>query len=168
MFKKFTTADKLLFISAFLSLIFSEILYFKGEANAAIFIGIWVPSILAFGIYLKLVNNSKNDWNNTIFRRPYYTVIRSRLFIGVKSNAKVITRYAACGSGKWRNIYAGIFCLTIKINLIFFRSFFSGKISIQLNYLRSFGKNQHIGFHHLYVAGKTFSFNFFSGKYRHV
>jgi hypothetical protein len=51
----------LLFVSAFLSLIFSEILYFKGEATAAIFIGIWVPSILAFGIYLKLINISKND-----------------------------------------------------------------------------------------------------------
>jgi hypothetical protein len=61
MFKKFTMADKLLFIAAFLSLVFSEILYFKGEANAAIFIGIWVPSILAFGIYLKLVKNTKND-----------------------------------------------------------------------------------------------------------
>jgi hypothetical protein len=61
MFKKFTIADKFLFIAAFLSLVFSEILYFKGEANAAIFIGIWVPSILAFGIYLKLVKNTKND-----------------------------------------------------------------------------------------------------------
>ena len=61
MFKKFTTADIILFIAAFASLIFSEVLYFQGEANAAIFIGIWVPSILAFGIYLKLVNNSKND-----------------------------------------------------------------------------------------------------------
>ncbi len=61
MFKKFTTADKLLFIAAFLSLIFSEILYFNGEAIAAIFIGIWVPTILAFGIYLKILNNQKND-----------------------------------------------------------------------------------------------------------
>ncbi|MCX6207929.1 MAG: hypothetical protein NTZ59_00130 [Bacteroidetes bacterium] len=61
MFKKFTIADKLLFIAAFLSLVFSEILYFKGEAMAAIFLGIWVPSILAFGIYLKLLNNKKND-----------------------------------------------------------------------------------------------------------
>lgn len=57
MFKKFTTTDKLLFIAAFLSLIFSEILYFNGDVTAAIFIGIWVPSILAFGIYLKLLNN---------------------------------------------------------------------------------------------------------------
>jgi hypothetical protein len=61
MFKKFTITDKLLFISAFLSLIFSEVLYFKGEKDAAIFIGIWVPSILAFGIYLKLINNKQND-----------------------------------------------------------------------------------------------------------
>jgi len=61
MFDKFTLTDKLLFISAFLSLIFYEILYFNGEATAAIFIGIWVPSILAFGIYLKLINIKKND-----------------------------------------------------------------------------------------------------------
>ena len=59
MLKNFTITDKLLFISAFASLVFSEILYFKGEETAAIFIGIWVPSILAFGIYLKLLNNSK-------------------------------------------------------------------------------------------------------------
>lgn len=61
MFRKFTMADMLLFSAAFLSLIFSEISYFKGETTAAIFIGLWVPSILAFGIYLKLINNSKND-----------------------------------------------------------------------------------------------------------
>ena len=59
MLKNFTITDKLLFISAFASLVFSEILYFKGEETAAIFIGIWVPSILAFGIYLKLLNNRK-------------------------------------------------------------------------------------------------------------
>jgi hypothetical protein len=61
MFKKFTITDKLLFISALLSLVFSETLYFKGEKDAAIFIGIWVPSILAFGIYLKLISSNKND-----------------------------------------------------------------------------------------------------------
>jgi len=61
MLNKFTNADKFLFLAAFLSLIFSEALYFRGEATAAIFIGIWVPSILAFGIYLKLINNNKHD-----------------------------------------------------------------------------------------------------------
>jgi hypothetical protein len=61
MFKKFTLTDKLLFVSAMLSLIFSEVLFFQGEKQDASFIGIWVPSILAFGIYLKLINNTKND-----------------------------------------------------------------------------------------------------------
>ena len=61
MFKKFTTADKLLFASALSSLVFSEILYFQGKKADGTFIGLWVPSILAFGIYLKLINNKKND-----------------------------------------------------------------------------------------------------------
>ena len=60
MLKKFTLSDKLLFMAAFLSLIFSEILYFQGNKEQAIFIGIWVPSILAFGIYLKLIQNNKD------------------------------------------------------------------------------------------------------------
>jgi hypothetical protein len=58
MLKKFTLADKLLFTASLLSLIFSEILWFNGEHESGIFIGIWVPSILAFGIYLKLINKS--------------------------------------------------------------------------------------------------------------
>jgi len=61
MFKKFTIADKLLFVAAILSLIFSEVLYFQGEKADGAFIGLWVPSILAFGIYLKLINYTKND-----------------------------------------------------------------------------------------------------------
>ena len=61
MFKKFTITDKLLFVAALLSLIFSEILYFQGEKEDGSFIGLWVPSILAFGIYLKLINSTKND-----------------------------------------------------------------------------------------------------------
>lgn len=69
MFKKFTTADKLLFIAALLSLIFSEILYFQGDKQYGIFIGIWVPSISAFRIYLKQINNSNNDLIYTIFCR---------------------------------------------------------------------------------------------------
>jgi len=61
MFKKFSLTDKLLFISAILSLIYSEILFFCKNPNEAIFVGLWVPTILAFGIYLKLLNNHKND-----------------------------------------------------------------------------------------------------------
>lgn len=61
MFKKFTLTDKLLFVAAFLSLVYSELLFFTGNPDQAIFMGLWVPSILAFGIYLKLIKNSKND-----------------------------------------------------------------------------------------------------------
>ena len=61
MFKKFTLADKFLFIAALLSLIFSEFLYFQGNKDDATFIGIWVPSILIFGVYLKLIQSNKND-----------------------------------------------------------------------------------------------------------
>jgi hypothetical protein len=61
MFNKFTLSDKLLFIAALLSLLFSELLYFQGHKEDGIFIGLWVPSILAFGIYLKLITRSKND-----------------------------------------------------------------------------------------------------------
>ena len=60
MLKKFTPSDIIMLIAAFSSLIFSELLWFKGEKEAAIFVGLWVPSILGFAIYLKLINNS-ND-----------------------------------------------------------------------------------------------------------
>ena len=59
MFKKFTVTDKLMFIAALLSLVFSEILFFRGLKLEGAFIGLWVPSILAFGIYLKLIKNQK-------------------------------------------------------------------------------------------------------------
>lgn len=60
MLKKFTSSDIIMLSAAFLSLIFSELLWFKGEKEAGIFIGLWVPSILGFAILLKFINN-KND-----------------------------------------------------------------------------------------------------------
>jgi hypothetical protein len=61
MFKKATTADKLFFVAAILSLIYSEILFFSGEKQDATFVGLWVPSIMSFAIFFKLINLSKND-----------------------------------------------------------------------------------------------------------
>jgi hypothetical protein len=61
MFKKFNLTDKLLFVAALASLIYSEVLFFSGHQNHAIFLGLWVPSILCFGIYLRLINKDKND-----------------------------------------------------------------------------------------------------------
>ena len=57
MLKKFSITDKMLFLAALLSLIYSEVLFFNGEKQDATFMGIWVPSILAFGIYLKLIKS---------------------------------------------------------------------------------------------------------------
>lgn len=59
MLKKFTPADLLMLTAAFLSLIFSEISWFKGDREAALFIGLWVPSILGFAILIKLITNQK-------------------------------------------------------------------------------------------------------------
>jgi hypothetical protein len=61
MLKKLTSSDKLFIVAAILSLIYSESLFFSGEKQDAMFVGIWVPSILAFAIYFKLINNTKND-----------------------------------------------------------------------------------------------------------
>jgi hypothetical protein len=61
MLKKFNFTDKLLFVAALLSLVYSEVLFFSGNSDQAIFIGLWVPSILCFGIYLNLINKNKND-----------------------------------------------------------------------------------------------------------
>jgi hypothetical protein len=59
MLKKFTLSDIIMLLSALLSLVFSEVLWFKGEKEAGIFIGLWVPSILGFAILLKLINKQK-------------------------------------------------------------------------------------------------------------
>ncbi|NNK90703.1 MAG: hypothetical protein HKO89_08865, partial [Saprospiraceae bacterium] len=53
--------DILLLGLAFLSLIFAEVAWFTGDKQGALFVGLWVPSILGFAIYLKLVKMDKND-----------------------------------------------------------------------------------------------------------
>jgi len=61
MFNKFNLTDRLLFIAALASIIYSEVLFFNHHEMQAIFIGLWVPSILCFGMYLHLINKHKND-----------------------------------------------------------------------------------------------------------
>jgi hypothetical protein len=55
MHKNFKIYDYLILLSAFLSLIFSEWSWFKGEHEAGLFVGLWVPSIIGLGIYIKLI-----------------------------------------------------------------------------------------------------------------
>jgi len=46
--------DLLILIAAFLSFLLSVYLWFGGEKESGVFVGIWVPSILAFGIFIHL------------------------------------------------------------------------------------------------------------------
>ncbi len=51
--------DKILMSLALVCLIFSEVMWFRGEKDGAIFVGLWVPSILGFAILLKLIKNEQ-------------------------------------------------------------------------------------------------------------
>ena len=55
MLKKLSKTDLIMLFLAFVCLIFAEIMWFQGEQQGALFIGLWVPSILGFAIYLKLL-----------------------------------------------------------------------------------------------------------------
>ncbi|MBK8504430.1 MAG: hypothetical protein IPL46_20830 [Saprospiraceae bacterium] len=57
--KNLSKVDLTMLLLAFLSLVVSEVMWFSGEQEAAIFIGLWVPSILGFAIYLKLLKIEK-------------------------------------------------------------------------------------------------------------
>ncbi|MCD6014500.1 MAG: hypothetical protein K0R88_584 [Solirubrobacterales bacterium] len=45
-------ARALIGLAAFLAFVLSVVLYFSGDETAGIFVGLWVPSILALGAFL--------------------------------------------------------------------------------------------------------------------
>ncbi len=55
MLKKFTKTDTILIFAALLSLLFSEYLWFTNAKDEDLFIRLWVPTNLCFGIYFKLL-----------------------------------------------------------------------------------------------------------------
>ena len=57
--KKLNKVDLIMLTLAFLCLIYAEIMWFRGETDGALFVGLWVPSILGFAIYLKLLKIQK-------------------------------------------------------------------------------------------------------------
>jgi hypothetical protein len=61
MLSKISLSDKLMLFAALASLIYSIIAYFSGDKDVAMFVGLWVPTILGFGIYLNLLKQKKND-----------------------------------------------------------------------------------------------------------
>lgn len=50
------TSDYLLLTAAFASFLLSVSIWFLFDHDAGMYVGIWVPSILAFGGYLKTLN----------------------------------------------------------------------------------------------------------------
>jgi len=49
-------SDYFILIAALLSMILSIWLWFSGSTDAGLFVGIWVPSILGFGAYFKILS----------------------------------------------------------------------------------------------------------------
>jgi hypothetical protein len=49
----FRGRDYFILIAAFVSFLLSVYLWFSGQREAGMFVGIWVPSILAFGAFAK-------------------------------------------------------------------------------------------------------------------
>ncbi len=45
---------QLIVLAAFLSMVFSIILWFFVNKDAGVFVGLWVPSILAFGALMRV------------------------------------------------------------------------------------------------------------------
>lgn len=50
---KIILADKFLLAAAFMSFVASVGLWFSGLRDEGLYVGLWVPSILAFGGYVK-------------------------------------------------------------------------------------------------------------------
>ena len=59
MFKNLTSTDFIMLALALGCLIYSEVMWFREEHEGALFVGLWVPSILGFAIYLKLLKKDK-------------------------------------------------------------------------------------------------------------
>ena len=51
----FRSFDVLFLSAAMFSLFFSLFLFIEGDKDTALYVGIWVPSILGFGIHIKLL-----------------------------------------------------------------------------------------------------------------
>jgi hypothetical protein len=47
-------SDYCILTAAFISFLFSVYLWFDGQQQEGLYVGIWVPSILAAGAYIKL------------------------------------------------------------------------------------------------------------------
>jgi hypothetical protein len=57
----FRLSDCLIGTAAMFSFLLSVYLWFFGEKDAGLFVGIWVPSIISFGTYMKFAVRKRLD-----------------------------------------------------------------------------------------------------------
>jgi hypothetical protein len=50
-----STSDYYILAAALVALVLSVWLWFSGDQQAGLYIGLWVPSIIGFGIYLNIL-----------------------------------------------------------------------------------------------------------------
>ncbi|MBT8386368.1 MAG: hypothetical protein KJO12_03065 [Ignavibacteria bacterium] len=50
----FNKSDYLILAAAFIAFLLSVYLWFTGQREEGLYVGLWVPSILAFGGYIKI------------------------------------------------------------------------------------------------------------------
>jgi hypothetical protein len=55
------TSDYLILTAALLSFLLSVYLWFYGQRDEGVFVGIWVPSILAFGGYVRSIGRAQSN-----------------------------------------------------------------------------------------------------------
>jgi hypothetical protein len=61
MLRKINLSDKLILLAAMASLIYSMIAHFVGDKETSSFVGMWVPALLGFGIYLNILKQKMHD-----------------------------------------------------------------------------------------------------------
>jgi hypothetical protein len=54
-------SDQFFLVAAFFSFLFSIYLWFQGQRDEGIFVGIWVPSILSAAVLIKQITNQKQE-----------------------------------------------------------------------------------------------------------
>ncbi|MEO9964830.1 MAG: hypothetical protein ABJF11_03525 [Reichenbachiella sp.] len=54
-------SDKIFLIAAFISFLLSVSLWFNGQQQAGLFVGIWVPTIISCAAYLKLISKDLKE-----------------------------------------------------------------------------------------------------------
>lgn len=56
----FQNSDYFILFAAAISMLFSIYLWFSGHQDAGLYVGIWVPSIIGLGCYIKIIGVRKD------------------------------------------------------------------------------------------------------------